>query len=243
MFPFVFPWRAHYLLCILPIQFLTVCFLLSSGLHSNYHGNYITHSIIVFVSHACTWHNTQYYCTCITCLHNTTHSIIVFVSPACTWHNTKYYCICATCLHMTQHKILLYLCHLPAHDTTHNIIVFVPPACTWHNTQYYCICVTCLHMTQHTILLYLCHLPAHDTTHDITVYVSPACTWHNIQQIPLVLVEDLIAGMVGILLVVVSQICIGDLCFIKFFASDKFNPSAPNCHWPLCTALNECNSR
>jgi hypothetical protein len=151
MFPFVFPWRAHYLLCILPVQFLTVRFLLSSGLHSNYHGNY------------------------------TTHSIILFVSPACTWHNTQYYCICVTCLHMTQHTVLLYLCHLPAHDTTHSIIVFVSPACTWHNTQYYCICVTCLHMTQHTVLLYLCHLPAYDTTHSIIVFLSPACTWHNTQ--------------------------------------------------------------
>jgi hypothetical protein len=113
MFPFVFPWRAHYLLCILPVQFLTVCFLLSSGLHSNYHGNYITHSIIVFV--------------------------------------------------------------------------------------------------------------------------SPACTRHNTQQIPLAFVKDLIAGMVGILLVVVvSPICIGDLYFIEFFASDKFNPSAPNSVTGLC---------
>jgi len=67
-------------------------------------------------------------------------------------------------------------------------------------------------MTQHTVLLYLCHLPAHDTT----------------QQIPLVLVEDLIAGMKGILLAVVSQIHTVDLYSIKFFASDKFNPSAPN---------------
>jgi hypothetical protein len=72
MFPFVFPWRTHYLLCILPVQFLTVCFLLSCCLHSNYHGNYITDSIIVFVSHACT----------------TQHSIMVFVSPAYTTQHT-----------------------------------------------------------------------------------------------------------------------------------------------------------
>ena len=54
MFPFVFPWRAHYFLCILPIQFLTVCFLLSCCLHSNYHGNCTRESISVFVSPICT---------------------------------------------------------------------------------------------------------------------------------------------------------------------------------------------
>ena len=54
------------------------------------------------------------------------------------------------------------------------------------------------------------------------------------QQTALVQVEDLIAGMVGILLVVVSQVSTGDLCFIKFFASDKFNPSAPNSVTGLC---------
>lgn len=111
MFPFVFPWRAHYLLCILPVQFLTVCFLLSCCLHSNYHGNYTRDSLIF---------------------------------------------------------------------------------------------VTCLHM------------------------------WHNTQQIPLVFVKDLIERTVGMLPVSASQICIWDLYFIKFFASDKFSPSASNSVTGLC---------
>jgi hypothetical protein len=134
MFPFVFPWRAHHFLCILPVQLLTVCFLLSSGLHSNYHGNYITECIIVFVSPAWTCDTTQYYSICHLPAHNTTYSITIFVSPAWTYDTTQYYSICVTCLHkhnilyynichlhehVTQHTVLQYLCHLPAHGMTH----------------------------------------------------------------------------------------------------------------------------
>lgn len=40
MLPFVFPWRTHCLLCILPVQFFIVCLLLTCCLHSNHHRNY-----------------------------------------------------------------------------------------------------------------------------------------------------------------------------------------------------------
>lgn len=46
MLPFVFPWRTHCLLGILPIQLFIVCLLLTCSLHSNYHRNYIMKNYI-----------------------------------------------------------------------------------------------------------------------------------------------------------------------------------------------------